>query len=541
MVVVLAPVAAPPSAEITVDDRSLAVRFRRYDLDGYRLYLRAKALPESDISYEWETDTYVLTAPARFAGMLGVENVRGSVERMPLADHLFDYQQWVVNLALDRKRMALWADTGLGKTACFLEWARQVEHVTGGKVLIFTVLQVVPQVIEEARRFYGDAMPIRHLDTREKLAAWCKEPGAGIGVTNHHKMVDGILPELKWLAGVVLDEASILRAGGGKIKWNLIHSCKGIEYKLNATATPAPNEVMEYASQASFLEKLRTDGDILWTYFKKTKAGDWVVKPHARQAFYQFMSSWSVYMRDPAHFGFGDILSTLPPPDIREYQVPMTEQQREISLAFRTRLNKGMFDDRMGVAERSKLSQLAKGFLYDSSSGSRKASLFDSNKPAFIADVVRADVTEGRQVLVWTVFDEESRILADALGDFEGLAVLDGSMSESARDDVLERFRRGSIRVLVSKAQLIGYGMNLQFCRSMVFSGFDDSFERMYQAVRRCYRFGQTETVRVHVPYVPELEGMIFSNVRAKEAAFLRDVAVQEAEYRKAMEKGRIL
>lgn len=109
-------------------------------------------------------------------------------------------------------------------------------------------------------------------------------------------------------------------------------------------------------------------------------------------------------------------------------------------------------------------------------------------------------------------------------------------MSEAARLDVLDRFRRGDLRVLISKASLIGYGMNLQFCRSMVFSGFDDSFERMYQATRRCLRFGQTEVVRVHVPYVPELEGLVFNNVKGKEAAFLRDVAIQEEMYMKAME-----
>jgi hypothetical protein len=108
-------------------------------------------------------------------------------------------------------------------------------------------------------------------------------------------------------------------------------------------------------------------------------------------------------------------------------------------------------------------------------------------------------------------------------------------MSQDARQDVIDRFLRGELRVLISKAQLIGYGLNFQNCRSMVFSGFDDSFERMYQAIRRAYRFGQKEVVRVHVPYIPELEGMIFDNVQNKERQFLQDVAEQEKYYREAL------
>lgn len=96
--------------------------------------------------------------------------------------------------------------------------------------------------------------------------------------------------------------------------------------------------------------------------------------------------------------------------------------------------------------------------------------------------------------------------------------------------------RAGDVRVLISKASLIGFGLNFQFCRAMIFSGFDDSFERMYQAIRRCYRFGQTETVRVHVPYIPELEGLMLANVKGKERRFLQDVAIQEGYYRQALE-----
>lgn len=524
---------------VHVEGPTLTVRFDRFGLEDYGLFLKTKALPESELAYDWESDSYTLTAPSRFAPLLGAQAAAVERERLTFPTHLFDYQRFCIERALDAKRFALWADTGLGKGPMILEWCRQVAHITGGRVLIIEPLQVIPQLLEEARRFYGDScegLCITRLDTRQAVADWCKVPGTGIAITNPQKFIEDVMPDLRYLAGVAFDESSLLKSGGGVIKWNLIKSCRGIEYKLSATATPAPNDTMEYASQASWLEKLRSEGDILWTYFSKDGKGNWYIKPHARDAFYQFMASWSIYMRNPKNFGFRDILATLPPPDIREYTVPITDAQRELMQGLLVRSGKGMFNDRLGIQERSRLAQLAKGFLYDNASGRRQAVRVESRKPAFVADLVRADVADGLQSLVWTVFDEESAILQQELRDapFAG-GVLDGSMSDAARLDVLARFRRGELRWLASKASLIGYGMNLQFVRSMVFSGFDDSFERMYQAIRRCVRFGQTETVRVHVPYIPDLEGMIFDNVKAKEATFLRDVEAQELSYRKAM------
>lgn len=533
MAVALAP-------EVRVEDGLAVVDFDRFDLASYELFLRVKRLPESQLTYDWERDRYTITTPARFAPLLGVQDSSGVRERLPLAKHLFDYQRWIVERALDAKRFACWCDTGLGKTSIYLEWARQVVHRTRGRVLILAPLQVIPQICEEAKRFYRAGVRPEHLPSREALAEWCQRPGLGIGICNYAKLIPGILNEMRYLAGLVADESSVLKSGGGVIKWNLIKSARGIEFKLSCTATPAPNEVMEYASQASFLEKLRTEGDILWTYFTRDKRGNWLVKPHAREAFYRFMASWSIYLRDPAHFGWKDILSTLPDPDIREYRVPITDVQREMMYAQLAKSGKGLFsDDRMGVQERSRLSQLAKGFLYRHGERDRSAVLVESNKPAFVADLVRADVADGRQVLVWTVFDAEGEIIADKLAGSPFLVeTLDGSMSADDRLARIEAFKSGRIQVLISKAQLLGFGLNLQNCRSMVFSGFDDSFERMYQAIRRAFRFGQTETVRVHIPYVPELEGMIFENVREKERRFLADVEECERNYCEAMGKG---
>ena len=137
--------------------------------------------------------------------------------------------------------------------------------------------------------------------------------------------------------------------------------------------------------------------------------------------------------------------------------------------------------------------------------------------------------------MVWTVFDEEGEIIAEHLPEGASYAILSGKQSDTERADLIARFKHGDIAVLISKAVLLGYGLNLQNCRAMVFSGMDDSFERLYQSIRRAYRFGQTETVHVEIPVIPELEGTVFSNVRRKEAAFDEDTAIQEAQYRRVL------
>ncbi len=552
---------------VVVENGRAVVTFDRFDLAAYDLFLKAKKLPERELSYDWQTDTYTLSTAARYAGMLDEGLAVHAVAAEPLVEHLFDYQSFIVGQALAARRFAIWADTGLGKTLMFLEWARHVQALTGGRVLVFSPThELIAQTCDEWASFYPDEDPLERLTTRAALTDWCAVDGPGIGIATYALMVPGELPELRKLAGLVLDESSLLKSGGGTIKWNVIHSAKGIEYKLSCTATPAPNDTMEYASQAAFLEKLRSEGEILWTYFTRdNKTNQWSVKPHAREAFFRFMSSWSIYLRDPSHYGFADILSSLPDPVIHEHTVEITEEQRALMQELLAHEGRGLFDERLGVRERSKLSQIAKGFVYEKalegtaavgetagsgaaaingepervavSSNARTVTRVESRKPRLVAELVAAEVEAGRPTIVWTVFDEESEIIVELLrdGNFRKVAALHGAMTDDARADALDSFRRGRAEVLVSKASLIGYGLNLQHARAMVFSGFDDSFERMYQAIRRAYRFGQTETVHVHVPFVPELEGLMLTNLARKQALFESDVSVQEVNYRAAL------
>lgn len=524
----------------------LTIRFEPpWTLDDYRMFLRSKALPEVVVEYEndgnWPPkEAYTLRSPARFASLVGLKAPKKRGKELELASYLFDYQKWIVEMALAAKRFAIWSDCGTGKSPMQLEWARHVMARTGGRVMILAPLQVCHQTCEEAAKFYRDTPEMKpvFLESRKAMDAFCRGKGeARLGITNYHKFVDGVSNEVRRLAGIVLDESSMLRAGGGVLKWNTLKSTKGIEYKLSCTATPAPNDAMEYASQASFLEKLRNEGEILWTYFvRDQKTQLWTVKPHAREAFYRFMASWSIYLRKPGAYGFNDPFAGVPEPEIVEMKVQATEQQeREAHAFWRSYDNDSLIpQDRLGVKERSKLSQLAKGFIYDGPSNKRTVRRIQSRKPQVVTDEIRKALDGNHQVLVWTVFDEESAILMETLGQRSDVAALHGDMDEDERTAVLDRFRHGEIRCLISKAQLLGYGLNFQFCTRMIFSGFDDSFERFYQAVRRAYRYGSTERLRVIVPYVPSLENHVWENVLRKKSQWEGDIEKQERLFMEA-------
>jgi len=523
-----------PSELIHVGPTDLTVTLDRFDQAAYDLFLRAKQLPEKRMEFDVDTDTYKVVAPARFAHILDATLKASPAISGELALHLFDYQRWIVETALEARRYAVWADTGLGKTAMMVEWARQVAG-DGGALILEPNRECAEQTRELADDYYG-GLPIEPLYTRQDLEAWLTAP-RGLAVSTHHMLAREGLSALRRLAGLVLNESSILKTGGGSIKWNLIHSAKGIPYKLSATATPAPNDTMEYASQASFLEKLRSEGDILWTYFTRDKRGNWRVKPHARDAFYAFMAGWSIYMRDPASYGFAPILDSLPPPVYHEHRVPITQEQLAAMQELLTSRGRGLFDTAYSATERQKLAQIARGFLYEGSGSERTTRAIASRKPDMVARLVSGEADEERPTIVWTNFDAESEMLGARIREVRDdlkVAELDKS-TEHAAEEILRGFRREDTDVLITKPQRVGYGLNFQRCRAMVFSGIDDSFERRYQAVRRAYRLGQRYPVHVHVPHVPELEGLMVENVGEKEAQFEADVALAESRYVRAL------
>jgi hypothetical protein len=160
---------------ITINGSLAEVEFSQFDLEAYGLFLRAKKLPESQITYDWERDAYKLTTPARFAGLLGAELTAVEREELEISGFLFDYQRFIVRTALHARRYAIYADCGLGKTLMFLEWARHVMAATGGRVLIFSPNNVIEQTREEAVRWYGEGLPVERIETRAALVEWLTE------------------------------------------------------------------------------------------------------------------------------------------------------------------------------------------------------------------------------------------------------------------------------------------------------------------------------------------------------------------------------
>jgi hypothetical protein len=518
---------------VQVQGNTMRVAFDSFGLDAYERFLATKRLPESRVEFDAESETYCVTAPARFASLMGVDAGPAVRTPLPLAEYLWDYQRHFVQQAFAARRYAIWADCGLGKTAMFLEFARLVMAATSRRVLILSPLQIIEQTRDQAREFYGDALTVERIETRDALIAWCMADGAALGICNYEKMIAGDIAEFRHLGGLIADESSILKTGGGTIKWNLIRSARGIEYKLSCTATPAPNDAMEYASQAAFLESIRHEGEVLWTWFTRDKNGEWYIKPHAREGFYRFMAGWSVYLRDPAAYGFRENTEPPPAPIYIETPIEQTIEQAGFAHDFAVAATGDMFaNERMGVSVRAKLSQAAKGFYYDAKKHSIR---IRSSKPAAVAQAVRDEVAAGLQVLVWTIFDEEATILAELLADVDGVDVLTGKTQEGLRQPMIERFRHGQSRVLITRASMMGYGINFPMCGAMVFSGWNDSFEQFYQAIRRAVRTGQRGHVRIHVPVIPELEGAILANVMQKQTRFEHETAVQERNYIEAM------
>jgi len=525
---------------ITFSGDRMAVLFNSFGLDSYRRFLSVKQLPEYTCTFDRDAETYTIDAPARFAALLGIDAPQIERGDLPFHEALFDDQRHVMGLALAAKRYAAWCQCGWGKTLFGLEYGRQVLHRVGGRGLIVTVNQIVDEWVSEAHKWYGDSLPLHRINSRQEMREWCKSGGQGLAITNYEKFnpdeAGQVVNECRNLTLVILDEASRLRAGGGKQKWAIIKSFKGLEYKLSLTATPAPNDVMEFASQASFLEKMRSEGEILWTYFTRDpKTQEWTVKPHAREAFFKFMASWSIYVNDPKRYGWRLNVPDVPRPEIITVEVAATPEQLQALTIATANAKTGQMsllpDAAPNAIQRVKLSQVAKGFRYAKRGGKRVIDSIRSNKPMAVAGLIRGEVAAGEKVLVWTEFDEESRILSALLEDVTGVLTLTGSTPKADRAGVIEQFRTGDANILITRSKMVGFGLNFQCVGAMVFSGWTDSFESMYQSIRRAVRHGQTKPVRVYFPVVDELEGDVLRNVRRKEIEFEQAIAEMEQSY----------
>ena len=389
-----------------------------------------------------------------------------------LNEHLFDFQHAIVSWAVRRGRAAIFADTGLGKTLMQLSWADEVLSHTGGIILILAPLAVSEQTIEQGRTFGIEVNKVPHGQT----------PSApGIWITNYERM-DAV--DFSELHGLVLDESSILKSHDGKTRTKLISAAQSVQYRLSCTATPSPNDFEELGNQCEFLGVMsRTE--MLATYFVNDTGdtGTWRLKGWGASKFWEWMGSWAVVLRSPTDLGIDGSNYVLPSPEYIEHVI----ESQPIGDDLFSR-------PAMGLAERRK---------------AQRNSIEERCRA--LAEVVNAEPNESW--LIWCHLNDEAELLEQLIS---GSVNVQGSDKPEKKASEMLRFSHGELRVLISKAKLCGYGMNWQHCARMAFVGLDDSFEKFYQAVRRCYRFGQKRNVQVHL-FTAENEGQILLNLKRKE------------------------
>lgn len=382
---------------------------------------------------------------------------------------LFPFQRDIVAWALKRGRAAIFADCGMGKTLMQLEWARHIP----GDVLILAPLAVAKQTVAEGAKFGIEVTYARHQS----------EAKQGITITNY-EMLQHFEPTA--FHGVVLDESSILKAYDGKTRTAIIQAFQRTPYRLACTATPAPNDYMELGNHSEFLGAM-SRAEMLSMFFVHD-GGDtqvWRLKGHAEQKFWQWLASWAVLIRKPSDLGYDDGGFILPALIVDEHIVTTDRPTGDYLFA----LEALTLQDRIS-ARRDSVSERV----------SRCADLVNSGDDQWV---------------VWCNLNTESAALTRAI---RGAVEVTGSDSIESKERALADFQSGKARVIVSKPSICGFGLNWQHCSKMAFVGLSDSWEQYYQAVRRCWRFGQQSPVTVAL-IVADVEGAVLRNIKAKEMA----------------------
>ncbi len=368
---------------------------------------------------------------------------------------LFDWQREIVTWAAQRGRAALFTATGTGKTRMQLAVAHSWHEATGRDVLILAPLAVSAQTARE-----GEAIGLPVTVCREAT-----DVRAGVNITNYERL-ERFDPA--GFAGLVLDESSILRDHTGQTRQMIQQWADLIPHRLACTATPVPNDVQEIVTHSAFVGALST-AEALATFFVKdesgSRSGAYRLKGHARDQFFAWMASWSVALRTPADLGYDAAAFALPALIEHEIVVPAKRDP----------------GDALFVGAASTMSERREA---------RSATLDD--RVAEVAALVAAEPDE--PWLLWCDYNPEADALCAAI---PGAVEVRGSMDPDEKERLLLAFADGEIRYLVTKPRIAGHGMNWQHCARIAFVGISDSWEARYQAVRRCWRYGQTREVRV--------------------------------------------
>lgn len=393
------------------------------------------------------------------------ENMGIDVDRNTLNPNMFEFQKDIVRWALKKGRAAIFAECGLGKTLMQLSWADEIHRHTGGKILILAPLAVAPQTKEEGEKF---GISVNICESQDDVID-------GINITNYEK-IDKFTGNS--FQAVVLDESSILKSFTSSTRNKLIDNFSKVPFRLACTATPAPNDHMELGNHSEFLGVM-TRAEMLSMYFVHDggNTAKWRLKGHAEDVFWNWMASWAVFIDNPKNLDYDADGYDLPKLNINEIIVDGDEVTSEtLTLTQRRQARKDSMELRCQAA----------------------------------AEIVNSSP---EQWLVWCDLNDESTMLKNLI---DNAVEIRGSDKASHKTGSMLNFSDELIKCLVTKPSIAGFGMNWQQCHNMVFVGLSDSYEKYYQAVRRCYRFGQKNEVNVYI-IISVKEGAVKANIERKQ------------------------
>lgn len=405
---------------------------------------------------------------ADYRGLIAAKRIafvpRGMATIPSLNPALKDHQRHSVEFALRAGCAALFLDTGLGKTLCALEWGRVVVEHTGRPVLMLAPLAVAAQHEREAVKFGIDAKAVREPDEITTPRVY---------ITNYDRLAKFNADDF---AGVILDESSILKSFTGATTRALIAAFKHTPFRLCCTATPAPNDHAELGQHSEFLGVMSQSQMLTrWFIHDSADTGNWRMKGHAVQDFWNWVSGWARCVSKPSDLGFDDT----------GYDLPTLDLKRHIVEADRS-LDAGAEKD--GQARLFRMPDTSATSIH------REKRMTTDARADVIADLVAAE--PGEPWVIWCDTDYEADALADRI---PGAIEVRGSMSPEVKEANLTMFSTGQVRVIITKPSIAGFGLNWQHSARMAFVGLSFSYESFYQAIRRCWRFGQSRPVNVHV------------------------------------------
>lgn len=377
------------------------------------------------------------------------------IEPGAMPSHLFDYQAECVRFALRQGRAAMFLDTGLGKTRIQLEWCAQAAEASNGRALLLTPLAVARQIEREGLALGYNVRVIRSQD----------EARDGINVCNYDRL--GALDTVKFGA-VSLDESSILKSFTGATTRALIAAFGGHRFKLASTATPAPNDHMELGQHAEFLGIMPSNEMLArWFVSDQTQMGRYRLKGHAEADFWDWMASWARCAETPADLGYDASRFVLPALNVHRHKAS---------------------GDVRAPAGALFISDLSATNIHDVKRQTAEA------RAEAVATLVAADPSECW--VLWCDTDYEADALRAAVA---GAIEVRGSHAVERKEEALAAFAAGEARYIITKPSVAGMGLNWQHAARVAFVGRSFSYEAWYQAVRRCWRFGQTRPVDVHL------------------------------------------